>query len=76
MTPDEKQMIQDFFGRLAGQGAAEKDRAAETLIAQELRRNPDAAYLLVQTALVYEHELGELQARIAELEAQLNQQHP
>lgn len=71
MTPDEKQLIQDFFARLAQQSAAGKDRAAETLIVQELRRNPDAAYMLVQTALVYEHQMGELEDRISDLEQQL-----
>lgn len=71
MTPDEKQLIQDFFARLTQQSAADKDRAAETLILQELRRNPDAAYVLVQTALVYEHQMGELEDRIVDLEQQL-----
>jgi hypothetical protein len=71
MTPDEQRMIEDFFGRLASQGAPDKDRAAENLIAAELRRIPDAAYLLVQTALVYEHQFGEMEQRIADLEAQV-----
>lgn len=71
MTPDEQQLIQDLFVRLGQQGAAGKDRAAETLILQELRRNPDAAYLLVQTAIVYEHQLGELENHIRDLEQQL-----
>jgi uncharacterized protein len=71
MTPDEKQLIQGFFARLAQQGAPDKDRAADTLILQEFRRNPDAAYLLVQTSLVYEHQMGELEDRIQDLEQQL-----
>ena len=71
MTPDERELILDFFSRVAEQGAADKDRAAEALISQELRRNPDAAYLLVQTAIVYEHQLAELEDRVRDLEQQV-----
>lgn len=71
MTPDERQMIEDFFRRLGSQGAPDKDREAERLIADEIRRNPDAAYLLVQTALVYEHQFGEMEQRIHDLEEQV-----
>lgn len=71
MTPDERQLIVEFFDRLAAQGPAQKDRAADALIGQEMRRNPDAAYLLVQTALVYEQQFADMQAQIADLEAQL-----
>lgn len=71
MTPDEHRMIEDFFGRLASQGTPDKDRDAERLIANEMRRNPDAAYLLVQTALVYEHQFAEMEQRIRDLEEQL-----
>lgn len=71
MTPDEHRMIEDFFGRLASQGTPDKDRDAERLIADEMRRNPDAAYLLVQTALVYEHQFTEMEQRIRDLEEQV-----
>lgn len=71
MTPDEHRMIEDFFGRLASQGTPDKDRDAERLIADEMRRNPDAAYLLVQTALVYEHQFAEMEQRIRDLEEQV-----
>ncbi len=71
MTPDEHRMIEDFFGRLESQGTPDKDRDAERLIAAELRRNPDAAYMLVQTALVYEHQFGEMEQRIRDLEQQV-----
>lgn len=73
MTPDEKQLIEDFFGRLAAQGGQDKDRAAEALIAQELRRNPEAAYLLVQTALVYEHQMANLEDEVRILRQQLEE---
>jgi hypothetical protein len=71
MTPDERQMIDDLFARLAQQASPDKDTEADRLIADRIRRNPDAAYMLVQTVLVYEHQMAEAQARIADLEAEL-----
>lgn len=71
MTPDERHMIEDLFQRLAQSGSPDKDRDAERLIVDMMRRNSDAAYMLVQTALVYEYQLNENQNRIADLEAEL-----
>jgi hypothetical protein len=52
-------------------GAPEKDRDAEVLINQQLRANPDAAYMLVQSVLVQEQGLEAANGRIQELEEQL-----
>lgn len=71
MTPDEQRLIEDLFGRLSAQGRVAKDRAADALIQQQLRQNPDAAYMLVQTAIVYEHQMAEHEQRIQDLEQQL-----
>jgi hypothetical protein len=71
MTPDEQSLIEDLFGRLSAQGRVAKDRGADALIQQQLRQNPDAGYMLVQTAIVYEHQLAEHEQRIQELEQQL-----
>lgn len=76
MTPDEQDMIEDLFDRLADQRPPSKDRQADALIQRAMREVPDAAYMLVQTALVYEHQLQEASARIAELEAQLESSAP
>lgn len=76
MTPDEQDMIEDLFDRLADQRPPSKDRQADALIQRAMREVPDAAYMLVQTALVYEHQLQEASARIAELEAQLEASAP
>ncbi|MBX9926550.1 MAG: DUF2076 domain-containing protein [Hyphomicrobiaceae bacterium] len=71
MTPDERHMIEDLFQRLTQNGGSlDKDVQADRLINDLMRRSPDAAYMLAQTVLVYEHQMGELQNRIAELEAQ------
>jgi hypothetical protein len=73
MTPDERQMIQGLFDRMRQQGAVDKDRDAEALIRDAVRQNPDAAYMLVQTALVQEMVMQQSQERIQELEARVQQ---
>lgn len=73
MTPDEQRMIQDLFQRLASQGRVAKDGQADRVINDAMRANPDAAYMLVQTALVYEHQMNEQEMRIRDLEDQIAQ---
>lgn len=73
MTPDEQHMIQDLFQRLASQGRVAKDPQADRVINDAIRSNPDAAYMLVQTALVYEHQMNEQELRLRELEDQIAQ---
>lgn len=73
MTPDEQRMIQDLFQRLASQGAVSKDPHADRVISDALRANRDAGYMLVQTALVYEHQMEEQELRIRDLEDQIAQ---
>src|SRR5262245_31082400 len=71
MTPEERQLISDLFDRMRGYGAPEKDRDAEALIAQSVRANPNATYMLVQSVLVQEQALEASNARIQDLEDQL-----
>jgi hypothetical protein len=47
-----------------------KDAEAASLIDQTVRSNPDAAYVLVQHAIIADQALHAAQARIAELQAQ------
>jgi hypothetical protein len=72
MTPDEKQLLQNFLRDLTGARGQQKDAEADALINQALGQNPDAAYLLVQHAIVADQSLHAAQARIAELERQNN----
>ena len=71
MTPDERQLITDLFERMRSYGEPEKDRQAEALINQQVRANPDAAYMLVQSVLVQEQALQAANDRVLELEEQL-----
>lgn len=70
MTNEERQLIEGLFNRLSSLGREPKDRDAEAMIAQGLRRLPDAPYYLVQSTLMLEQALKEAQAQIQALEAQ------
>jgi uncharacterized protein len=71
MTPQERQLIAELFDRLAALESAPRDQDAERAIAEGLARAPHATYPLVQTVLVQDEALKRANARIAELEAQL-----
>ncbi len=68
MTPQERHLIDDLFDRLAGLENAPRDPEAEKAIIEGLRRAPNAAYALVQTALLQDEALKRASARIEELE--------
>jgi uncharacterized protein len=69
MTPQERQMIDDLFDRLARLESAPRDPDAVTAIAQGLRQAPNAVYALVQTVLVQDEALKHANSHIQELEA-------
>jgi hypothetical protein len=52
MTPQESQLVEDLFDRLAKLETLPRDPAAERLIADGTQHAPHALYVLVQTALV------------------------
>lgn len=68
MDTQEAQLLQSFLDSLVQVRGLSKDREAEALIAQAVARQPDAAYLLVQRALLQDQAMQAAQARIAELE--------
>jgi uncharacterized protein len=72
MTPQERQLVDDVFDRLAKLETAPRDPEAAAAIAEGLRRAPNAVYALVQTALLQDEALKRANARIQELE----QVHP
>ncbi|WP_316168037.1 MULTISPECIES: DUF2076 domain-containing protein [unclassified Bradyrhizobium] len=75
MTPQERQLIDDLFDRLAKLESAPRDPEAAAAIAQALQRAPNAVYALVQTVLVQDEALKRANARIEELQhAQAPQQ--
>jgi len=70
MNPSDTQTLQDFLNQLVQARGVAKDPEADALIQRAVAQQPDAAYLLVQRALLVEQALGNAQARIAELESQ------
>jgi hypothetical protein len=68
MTPQERQLIDDLFERLARVESAPRDREATAAIAEGLRNAPNAVYTLVQTVLLQDEALKRADARIQELE--------
>ena len=71
MTPQEQELVSELFDRLAELQSNPRDRDAERLIADGLRRAPHAVYALVQTTLVQDEALKRANARIEELQAQV-----
>jgi uncharacterized protein len=69
MTPQERQMVDDLFDRLAKMENAPRDPDATAIIAQGLRDAPNAVYALVQTVLVQDEALKRANSRIQQLEA-------
>ncbi len=68
MQAEERDLIGGLFGRLRPFEAQPRDAEAERLIAEFVRRQPAAPYLLAQTVLVQEQALKAAQERIADLE--------
>jgi len=77
MPPQERQLVDDLFDRLARVEGAPRDADAAGAIQDGLRKAPNALYALVQTVLVQDEALKRANARIEELEhAQAGEQKP
>ncbi|WP_075794809.1 DUF2076 domain-containing protein [Massilia putida] len=73
MSPQDSQMLHDFLSQLIQARGIQKDPEADALIQRAVAQQPDAAYLLVQRALLLEQALNNAKDRIAGLESQLQQ---
>ena len=73
MTPEERQLLDGLFDRIRGAAGNPRDRDAEALIAESVRSQPYAPYLLAQTVIVQEEALKAAGARIDELDAKVRQ---
>lgn len=71
MTPQEQDLVEDLFDRLAKLESLPRDPAAERQIADGAQRAPHALYALVQTALLQDEALKRANARIEALQAEL-----
>lgn len=68
MTPQERQLVDQLFDRLATLENEPRDPDAERAIREGLARAPNAVYALVQTALIQDEALRRANTRIEELE--------
>lgn len=68
MNPQERQMVDDLFDRLAKLEISKRDPDAESAIMAGLRRAPNAVYALVQTVLVQDEALRRANDHIEQME--------
>jgi hypothetical protein len=71
MTPEERQLLSQLFDRIRGASQTPRDREAEAFIAEAVREQPYAPYLMAQTVIVQEEALKEAGRRIEALESEL-----
>jgi hypothetical protein len=71
MSPQDSQMLHDFLSQLIQARGIQKDPEADAQIQRAVAQQPDAAYLLVQRALLLEQALNNAKDRIASLENQV-----
>lgn len=74
MNPQERDQLTHFLKQLADARVAEKQPEADALIRETVAKQPDAAYLLVQRAMLVEQALNSAKAQIANLQSQLQSQ--
>ena len=73
MNPQEKVQLEQFLQQLNSTQAGAKDSDADALIAESVKKQPDASYLLVQRAMGLEMALQVAQKQMAEMQAQIDQ---
>ena len=74
MTAQERDQLQQFLAALRQQRSLPKDALAEGLIRDALVQQPDAPYWLVQRSMALQLALNVAQARLAQLQAQCDEQ--
>jgi hypothetical protein len=73
MNPQEKVQLEQFLQQLGSTQAGAKDSDANALIAEAVKKQPDASYLLVQRAMGLEMALQVAQKQMAEMQAKIDQ---
>lgn len=73
MNAQEREQLTVFLQQLAQAQAVQKDEEALAMISSTVARQPDAAYLLVQRALILDAALKNAQSQMAQLQSQLEQ---
>lgn len=73
MNTQEREQLTRFLQQLTQAQAIQKDGEADSLIREACLRQPDAAYLLVQRAMLLDHALQDAQAQVTRLQDELSQ---
>jgi hypothetical protein len=73
MNTQERDQLTGFLQQLTQAQATQKDGEADALIREACLRQPDAAYLLVQRAMLLGHAVEDAQTQITRLQAELAQ---
>ncbi|WP_058185235.1 DUF2076 domain-containing protein [Terracidiphilus gabretensis] len=71
MTPQEQQLLTQLTQRINQTQLQDKDPDAQNLLGKELGANPDALYILAQTALIQDMALQRANSHVADLEKQI-----
>src|SRR5690349_11795273 len=71
MNPQETQVLENFLTQLVQARVGAKDPQAEAMISAAIAKQPDAAYLLVQRALLLDQALASAKAQISSLQSEL-----
>ncbi len=72
MNSQERNQLSQFLAQLSEVRLSNKDADAEALIAAAVAKQPDAAYLLVQRALLQDQALSAAKNQISELQNQVH----
>lgn len=72
MYTEERRLLTDFLDQLKRAVVSARDSEAEALINQAVAQQPDAAYLLVQKALLQEQALNAAKTQIVQLQDQID----
>lgn len=74
MNIQERDALNLFLQQLTQAQVAQKDPDADALIAKALAAQPNAGYLLVQRAMQLDYVLQQSQAKVAELQAEIDRE--
>jgi hypothetical protein len=73
MTPEERNVISGIFGRMKQAEGQSRDAEADRFIADQIKAQPGAPYIMAQTIYVQEQALNNLSREVEALQAQVQQ---
>ena len=73
MSPEERQLLAGLFDRTRGMGSTPRDSDAEAFIADAVRTQPYAPYLLAQSVIVQEQALRAANDKLQELQTKVTE---